>query len=84
MQNKNDGNKNKMILGDLNCPMDKTNRDGKIKNKDFIDSVSIILCQRSLWIMDLRIYGEGRSQIVLSSLATIGPLAKIQDRKDLY
>ena len=47
MQNKNDGNKNKMILGDLNCPMDKTNRDGKIKNKDFIDSVSIILCQRS-------------------------------------
>ena len=52
MQNKNDGNKNKMILGDLNCPVNKMDGDGKIKNKDFIDSVSIKLCQSSLWIME--------------------------------
>ena len=29
MENKNDGNKNKIILGDFNCTMDKMDRDGK-------------------------------------------------------
>ena len=33
--------------------------------------------------MGLRIYGEGRTQIPLSSPATIGPLARIQDRQGL-
>ena len=32
----------------------------------------------------LRIYGEGRTQISLSSPAMIGPLARIQDRQGLY
>ena len=32
----------------------------------------------------LRIYGEGRTQIPLSSPAMIGRLAKIQDRQGLY
>ena len=31
MQNKNDRNENKIILGDLNCTMDKIDRDGKNK-----------------------------------------------------
>ena len=31
MENKNEGNKNKIILGDFNCTMDKTERDGRNK-----------------------------------------------------
>ena len=38
-------------------------------------------CLKASWIMGLRIYGEGRTQIPLSSPATIGPLPKIQDRQ---
>ena len=33
MQNKNEGNKNKIILGDLNCTMDKKDRDGENKTQ---------------------------------------------------
>ena len=46
----------------------------KIKHKDFIGAVPIMPCLNSSWIMGLRIYGEGRTQIPLSSPATIGPL----------
>ena len=53
----------------------------EIKHKDFIDAVPIM---PSFWIMDLRIYGEGRAQIPLSSPARTGPLARIQDRQGLY
>ena len=31
MQNKNEGNENKIIIGDLNCTMDKIDRDGENK-----------------------------------------------------
>ena len=31
MQNKNEGNENKIILGDLNCTMNKIGRDGEDK-----------------------------------------------------
>ena len=48
----------------------------KIKHKDFIDAVSIIPCQNSLWIMGLSIYGEWRTQILLNSPTTIGLLAR--------
>ena len=34
-------------------------------------------CQNSLWIMGSRIYGVGRTQIPLSSLATIDSLAQV-------
>ena len=37
----------------------------KIKHKDFIDAVSIMPCQNSSWIMGLRIYEEGKTQIHL-------------------
>ena len=33
MQNKNEGNENKIILGDLNCIMDKIDRDGENKTQ---------------------------------------------------
>ena len=33
MQNKNQGNKNKTIIGDLNCTMDKIDRDGENKTQ---------------------------------------------------
>ena len=55
----------------------------KIKHKDFIGVVPIMPCQNPLWIMGLSIYGEGRTQIPLSSPATIGPLARTQDRQGL-
>ena len=65
--------------------MNNIDRDGKKKKKkDFIGAVPIMPCQKSSWIMGLRIYGEVRTQIPLSSLATIGPLPRIQDRLDLY
>ena len=33
MQNKNEQNKNKIMLGDLNCTMDKIDRDGENKTQ---------------------------------------------------
>ena len=33
MQNKNDGNENKIMLGDVNCTMDKIDRDGENKKQ---------------------------------------------------
>ena len=33
MQNKNEGNENKIILGGLNCTMDKIERDGENKTQ---------------------------------------------------
>ena len=56
----------------------------KIKHKDRIGTAPVMPCQNSSWITSLRIYGEGRTQIPLSSPTKIGPLARIQDREDLY
>ena len=69
MKNKNKGNQNKIILGDFNW-RNKMERDGGNKT-EFIDAVSIMPCQNSSWIMDSRIYGEGITQISLSSPAII-------------
>ena len=33
MQNKNEGNENKIMFGDLNCTMDKIDRDGENKTQ---------------------------------------------------
>ena len=33
MQNKNEGNENKLMFGDLNCTMDKIGRDGENKTQ---------------------------------------------------
>ena len=56
----------------------------KIKHKDLIGAAPVMPCQNALWIASLRIYREGRTQIPLSSPATIGPLARNQDRQGLY
>ena len=81
MENKNGGNENKIILGDLNCTMDKMDRYGGNKTQRIYKC-----CSNYALTVDngLRIYGEGRTQIPLSSPAMIGPLAKIQDRQGLY
>ena len=55
MQNKNEGNENKIILGDLNCTMIKQTEMMKIKHKDFIGDIPIMSCENSSWIMGLRI-----------------------------
>ena len=57
MKNKNEGNENKIILGDFNCTMDKMENDGRNKTL-YIDVVSIMLCQKSSWIMDKFFWGH--------------------------
>ena len=50
MENKNEGNENKIMLGNLNCTMDKIDREiftMKIKHKEFIGAVSIMPCLNS-------------------------------------
>ena len=81
MENKNEGNENKIILGDFNCTMDKMDRYGGNRTQRLYRC-----CSNYALIVDngLRIYGEGRTQIPLSSPAMIGPLARIQDRQALY
>ena len=81
MENKNEGNENKIILGDFNCTMNKMDRYGGNKTQRFYRS-----CSYYALTMDngLRIYGEGRIEIPLSSPVMIGRLARIQDRQGLY
>ena len=84
MQNKNEGNDNKIMLGDLNFTIDKIDRDDENKTQRLYRCCSNHALYKSSWIMSLRIYGEGRTQIPLSSPATIGLLPRIQDKQGLY
>ena len=84
MENKNNGNENKIYLKTLIVLWIKWTEMMKIKQKDFIGAAPVMSCQNSSRIMGLRIYGEGRTQIPLSSSATTCPLARIQDRQDLF
>ena len=61
MENKNKGNESKIILEDFNCIMDKMDRDGENKTQRLYWCCSNYVCQSSSWIMDLRIYGDGRT-----------------------
>ena len=54
----------------------------EIKHKEFIDVVPIIPCQNTSGILSSRIYGEGRTQICLSSTATLDPLAQDPECKN--
>ena len=74
MENKNEGNENKIILGDFNCTMDKMERDGR--NKTLYKYHFNYALSNSSWIMEWRIYGEGRNQILLSSPTTVDLLAQ--------
>ena len=69
-------NENKIIIGDFDCAMDKKGTDGGNKIQKFIDVVPIMHRQNSSWIMDSRIYEEGRTKISLSSPTMIDPLAQ--------
>ena len=90
MENKNKGNENKKLLGDLIVLWIKWTGMVKIKHKNFIGAAPVMPCENSSWIMSLRIYGEGRIQISQSSPATIGPLertrplVRAQNRQGLY
>ena len=84
MENKNNGNENKIYLKTLIVLWIKWTEMMKIKQKDFIGAAPVMSCQNSSRIMGLRIYGEGRTQIPLSSSTTTCPLARIQDRQDLF
>ena len=81
MENKNEGNENKIILGDFNCTMDKMDRYGGNKTQRLYRC-----CSNYALIVDngLRICGERRTKIPMSSPAIIGPLTRIQDRQRLY
>ena len=48
MENKNEENENKIILGNFNCNMNKWTGMVEIKDKDFIDAVPVM---PSLFIM---------------------------------
>ena len=84
-ENKDKGNENK-ILEDFNCTMDKMDRDGENKTQRLCWCCSSYALSKlivdnelaDLWRRD------NTDQIPLSSPATIGPLAKIQDRQGPY
>ena len=61
MENKNKRNENKIILGDFNFAMGEMDRDGENKTQRLYWCCSNYVCQSSSWIMELRIYGEGRT-----------------------
>ena len=81
MESNNEGNENKIILAEFNCTMNKRDRHGGNKTQTLYRC-----CSNYALIVDngLRVYGEGRTQIPLSSPAIIGPLARIQDRQGFY
>ena len=80
IENKNEGNENKKILGDFNCTVDKMDSyDGNRTQRLYRCCSNYAVIVGS----GLRIYGERRTQISLSSPAMLGPLARIQDRQDL-
>ena len=43
MGNKNERNENKIILGDINCTMDKMDKDGGIKTQSFYAMSKLIV-----------------------------------------
>ena len=86
MENKDKGNEDKIILEDFNCTMDKMDRDGENKaQRPYWCCSSYAL---SKFIVDNELEDlwrrENPDQIPLSSPATIGPFARIQDRQGLY
>ena len=81
MENKNEGNENKIVLETLIVLWIKWTDIVEIRHKDLTDAVPIM---PSFSIMGLRFFGEEKTQISQSSTAMIGPFARIQDRRSLY
>ena len=84
MQNKNEGNENKIMLGNLNCTMDKTDRDGENKTQRLYRCCSSYALSKPIMDNGLEDLWRRENLHSLSSPATIGPLSRIQDRQDLY
>ena len=76
MENKNEEKDNKIIHGDFNRTMDKMDTYGRNKTQRLYRCCSYYALNVN---NGLRIYGEERTQIPLSSPAMIGPLARTQD-----
>ena len=84
MQDKNEGNKKRIILGNLNCTLDKLDRVGENKTQRLWrccsnDALSKLIMENGF--EDLKRRNNPDSS---GSPATIGPLARIQDRQGLY
>ena len=86
MENKNEGNENKIIIGDFNCIMDKMDIDGENKTQRLYMCCSNYALSKLIMDNELEDLekGEGRTQILLSLPAAIGSLTRIKDRQGLY
>ena len=76
MKNESKGNENKVILGDLNCTIDKMDKGGGNKTQRLYRcgcnyALSKLIVDK--WLGD---YGEEKTQISPSSSAMIDPLAQ--------
>ena len=54
MENKNEGNENKRIIGDFNCAMDKMERDGR--NKTLYKSKTLMMALKQYFINSFQIH----------------------------
>ena len=84
MQNKNEGNENKIMLGDLNCTMDKIDRDGENKTQILYRCCCNYTLSKLIVDNGLEDLWRRENPDSLSSPATIGPSPRIQDRRGLY
>ena len=84
MQNKNEGSENKIILGNLNCTMDKIDRNGENKTQILYRCCSNYALSKLMVDNGLEDLWRRENPDSLSSPATIGPLPRIQDRQGLY
>ena len=84
MQNKNEGNENKLMFGDLNCTMDKIDRDGENKTQRLYMYCSNYALSKL--IVDSERVDLWRSENPDSSEFTChdSSLPRIQDRQALY
>ena len=65
MENKNKGSKNKVILGNFNCIMDKMGIGGGNKLQRIYKCYQIMPCQNSLLTIGSRIYMEKKETRLL-------------------
>ena len=77
MQNKNEGNENKIMLGVLNCTMDKTDRDGENKKQRLYRCCSNYAFSKLIVDNGLEDLWRRENLDSSSSSATIGALPKI-------
>ena len=72
------------MLGDLNCTMDKIDRDGEKKTQILCRCCSNYALSKLIVDNGLEDLWRRKNPESLSSPATIGPVPKIQERQSLY